>query len=216
MEHSLSIYDIIRIDHFRGFSEYYEIPAPEHTAVNGHWERGPGIDIFDYLRRELGELPIIAEDLGFLNEEVREMLRRSGFPGMKVLQFAFDSSEDNDYLPHNYTKNCVIYTGTHDNDTLLGWIRSASAESVERAKKYMGLHDCADNRDLCDAFIRTAYAGVGNTAIIPMQDLLGLGSEARMNLPSSVEGNWRYRLPHDYADSVDKQRLLEFTRLYAR
>ena len=216
VEHSLNIYDLIRIDHFRGFSEYYEIPSPEHTAVNGHWERGPGIDIFNYLRQELGELPIIAEDLGFLNGEVKEMLKESGFPGMKVLQFAFDSCENNDYLPHNYTKNCVIYTGTHDNDTLLGWIRNAGKDSVDRAKKYMGLSADADEGELCRAFIRTAMAGVGDTAIIPMQDILGLGSEARMNLPSSVEGNWRYRLPADYASRIDCERLREYTRLFAR
>ena len=216
IEHSLKIYDVIRIDHFRGFSAYYEIPAPEHTAVNGHWERGPGIELFEYLKRELGELPIIAEDLGFLDEEVRDMLRKSGFPGMKVLQFAFEGRGDNDYLPHNHTKNSVVYTGTHDNDTIMGWIKAASADSVGYAKSYLGLQADDSDAELCAAFIRAAFSGVDDTAIIPMQDILGLGSESRMNLPSSVEGNWRYRLPADYADRVDKQGLLEFTRLYAR
>lgn len=216
ISHSLCIYDVIRIDHFRGFSDYYEIPAPEHTAVNGHWEKGPGLELFNYLKKELGELPIIAEDLGFLNEDVRKMLEGSGFPGMKVLQFAFDSFDDNGYLPHNYTRNCVIYTGTHDNDTVLGWINNAGDEKISRVKKYFGLPHNASYDEIADAFIRAAYSGVGDTAVIPIQDLLKQGNESRMNLPSSVEGNWIYRMPKDYFEKIDRERIREYTMLYAR
>ena len=212
----MRIYDVVRIDHFRGFADYYEIPAFEETAVRGEWRRGPGIELFEYMKNEIGDLPIIAEDLGFLNDDVRQMLRESGFPGMKVLQFAFDSGEDNDYLPHNYNGNCVIYTGTHDNDTLVGWIKSASHESVRRAERYFGLPVGSDTDRIAEAFIRAAFSGVGDTAIIPMQDILGEGSEGRMNLPSSVEGNWRYRLPSDYRDRIDSAKLREITRLYGR
>lgn len=216
ISHSLRIYDVVRIDHFRGFADYYEIPASEETAVKGVWRRGPGIELFEYMKNEIGDLPIIAEDLGFLNEEVRQMLRESGFPGMKVLQFAFDSREDNDYLPHNYTRNCVIYTGTHDNDTLIGWIKSTSLENLDRAKRYFGLPTDAGIETVAEAFIRAAFSGVGDTAIIPIQDILGLGSEARMNLPSSVEGNWQYRLPNDYRSRIDSDKLRDYTLLYGR
>jgi len=216
ISHSLRIYDIVRIDHFRGFSDYYEIPSFEDTAVRGEWRRGPGIELFEYMKNEIGDLPIIAEDLGFLNDDVRQMLRESGFPGMKVLQFAFDSREDNDYLPHNYNGNCVIYTGTHDNDTLVGWIKSAPSENIERAEKYFGLERGAGVERIAESFIRAAFSGVGDTAIIPIQDILGVGSEGRMNVPSSAEGNWRYRLPRNYRVRIDSERLREFTRLYGR
>ena len=216
ISHSLRIYDVIRIDHFRGFSAYYEIPEGEETAVNGYWLRGPGIELFRYIKDEIGELPIIAEDLGFIDDEVKRMLIESGFPGMRVLQFAFDSMEDNDYLPHNYSRNCVIYTGTHDNDTLIGWIRSASDSSLWRVKKYLGLPENADYGSIAEAIIRSALSSVGDTAIIPIQDILGLGSEARMNTPSSTEGNWRFRLPADYRDRIDRNKLREYTSLYGR
>ena len=216
ISHSLRIYDVLRIDHFRGFSDYYEIPAEEETAVRGEWRRGPGIALFEHIKNEIGELPIIAEDLGFLDDDVRRMLRESGFPGMKVLQFAFDTEEDNDYLPHNYTRNCVIYTGTHDNDTLVGWIKSASPDTISRAKRYFGLPENFDIGRIAEAFVRAVLSGVGDTAIIPMQDILGLGSEARMNLPSSTEGNWRFRLSADYADKIDASKLRDYTVLYGR
>ena len=216
ISHSLRIYDVIRIDHFRGFSDYYEIPANEETAVNGEWRRGPGIELFEHIKNEISELPIIAEDLGFLDDDVIRMLRESGFPGMKVLQFAFDSPEDNGYLPHNYTRNCVIYTGTHDNDTIMGWIEHTSVENLDRAKRYFGLSDDSPKGRIAEAFIRAAFSGVGNTAIIPIQDILGLGSEARMNIPSSTEGNWQFRLHPRYAERIDRNKLSEFTLLYGR
>ena len=214
--HSMKLYDMIRIDHFRGFSNYYAIPASEATAVNGTWEQGPGYELFEYLKNSIGELPIIAEDLGFLNDDVRRLLKDCGFPGMKVMQFAFDSREDNDYLPHNYSENCVVYTGTHDNDTLIGWLNSAPYEYVEYAKKYMGLPDDATYETISDAFVRNALASVGNTVIIPMQDILKQGGYARMNMPSTPVGNWRYRLTENDMNSIEKDRLREWTFIYGR
>lgn len=216
ISHSLRIYDVVRIDHFRGFSGYYEIPATEETAINGAWRAGPGIALFDHIKNEIGELPIIAEDLGFLDENVKQMLKESGFPGMKVLQFAFDSRENNDYLPHNYTRNCVVYTGTHDNDTLIGWINGASARNVDHAKKYLGLPNNATRESIAESLIREAYSSVGNIVIIPIQDILREGNEARMNLPSSVEGNWKYRITKDYSRMIDRERMRELVALYGR
>lgn len=185
------LYDKVRIDHFRGFESFYAIPYGEKTAQIGEWRKGPGIEIFNILKRELGDLDIIAEDLGYLTEDVHRLLQETGYPGMKVLQFAFDSREESDYLPHNYQHNCVVYTGTHDNDTLAGWFQSAPPEDVAFAIRYFHL---TEDEGYCWGFIRQTMMTVADLAIIPIQDYLNLGSEARMNTPSTLGCNWKFRL----------------------
>lgn len=196
------IYDILRIDHFRGFDAYYSIPYGEKTAKNGEWKEGPGIDLFNVIKEKLGELPIIAEDLGFLTESVRNLLKNTGFPGMKVLEFAFDSRDtESGYLPHLYDRNCVVYTGTHDNDTILGWFENISKEDAAYAKQYMRL---SKEEGYNWGMMRTAWACVADTAIMQMQDILGLGLESRMNTPSTLsDKNWSWRcLPGSYDDKL--------------
>ncbi|HKF22631.1 MAG TPA: 4-alpha-glucanotransferase [Candidatus Angelobacter sp.] len=181
--------DILRLDHFRGFESYWEIPAAEPTAVHGRWREGPRDDLFRVLRERVGELPFIAEDLGMITPEVHALRERLQIPGMKVLQFAFGDPGAHIYLPQNYPPNCVVYTGTHDNDTTLGWWQSARPHEREAVEAYMG-----PALDVPWAFIRAAYASVARMAIVPLQDVLGLGSEARMNVPSEPSGNWGWRL----------------------
>lgn len=196
------IYDVLRIDHFRGFDEYYSIPYGEKTAKNGEWKKGPGIDLFNVIKEKLGELPIIAEDLGFLTDTVRKLLKDTGFPGMKVLEFGFDSRDTGSgYLPHLYPKNCVVYAGTHDNDTILGWLTSISEEDASYAKKYMRLSEAEGYHW---GMMRTVWASTADTAIMQMQDILGLGSSARMNTPSTLsDKNWSWRcLPGAYNDTL--------------
>ena len=207
------VYDVIRIDHFRGFAGYYSVPAGSKNAVNGRWHKGPGIALVNTLKKNLPQLSIIAEDLGFLTEDVRELVKGSGFPGMKVLQFAFDSREKNDYLPHNYIKNCVVYTGTHDNTTTEDWKLSAPAEDVAFARSYLGI---GPEDDFTGAMIRAAQASVADTCIIPLQDYMRLGAQARINTPGTVGGNWRWRvtqeaLTHELAHSIR-----ETAELYGR
>ena len=187
------LYDIIRIDHFRGFDEYYAIPYGDETAENGKWMPGPGMDLFRKMKETLGDLPIIAEDLGFLTDTVRQLLKDSGYPGMKVLEFAFVAGEDSDYLPHNYDKNCVVYTGTHDNDTLQGWYQTLSEEDKEMTKEYLNNPYTPDEEVHWD-FISLAMRSVADTCIIPVQDYLGLGNKARINMPSTLGGNWMWRM----------------------
>ncbi|MDD7770965.1 4-alpha-glucanotransferase, partial [Suipraeoptans intestinalis] len=193
VRHCFQLYDIMRIDHFRGFDEYYAIPYGEKTAENGAWEAGPGMELFAAIRERLGELPIIAEDLGFLTDSVRKLLADSGYPGMKVLQFAFDSREESDYLPHNYERNAVVYTGTHDNDTMQGWYRALEKEDKEMALSYLNNQATADEEIHWD-YICLAMRSVADTCIIPMQDYLGLGGSARINTPSTLGGNWCWRM----------------------
>ncbi len=212
IEYSLKLYDILRIDHFRAFADYCSIPAEDETAERGVWCDGPGIGFFDYLRENLGELPIVAEDLGALTEKVPLLLEASGFPGMKVLQFAFDGDADNTYLPHNYVKNCVAYIGTHDNDTARGWLEHASEGAVKYARRYMGLDGECDVWSM----IRTLYASVADTAIVTVQDLLCLGSEGRMNTPSTDKNNWSFRAPADYINRISAPRLKAITEIYGR
>jgi 4-alpha-glucanotransferase len=214
MRASLSLYDIVRIDHFRGFESYYAIPNGSKDAKPGVWRSGPGMDLVNILNREFGQGRVIAEDLGFLTDEVRELLENSGYPGMKILQFAFDSREESDYLPHNYQRHCVVYTGTHDNDTTKGWFSSASADDVKLAKEYLGIDD-AEKGSL--VFIRAALSSVGNLAIIPMQDYLNLGSEARINTPSTLGGdNWCWRMAGDEATPKLAQKIFKLMELYGR
>jgi 4-alpha-glucanotransferase len=192
LRESLSLYDVVRIDHFRGFESYYSIPAGDKTAARGKWVKGPGFAFIETIHKNLCGAAIIAEDLGFLTPEVKALLEASGFPGMKVLQFAFDSRESGDYMPYTYHRNCVVYTGTHDNTTSAGWFKTAPAEDIKAACEFLGLKK---PRQGCRAFIRAAFGSVANLAIIPMQDWLGLGVKARMNAPSTTgDNNWRWRV----------------------
>lgn len=193
IKHCFYLYDVIRVDHFRGFDEYYSIPVGEETAVKGVWKKGPGIDLFTAFKEELGELPIIAEDLGFLTDSVTKLVKDTGYPGMKVIEFAFDPHEVSNYLPHTYERNSVVYTGTHDNDTLAGWYQKTSKEDKQFIWDYMGNGDIPEHK-MYWSFIRLALSSVADTAIIPLQDYLGLGSEARINIPSTLGDNWKWRM----------------------
>ena len=210
---SATLYDIIRIDHFRGFDAYYAIPGQAETAREGVWRQGPGIEFFRTVRAALGELPIIAEDLGFLTPGVHRLREECGFPGMKVLQFAFDSREDSDYLPHNYPRHCVVYTGTHDNDTILGWFATAAPADTCFAREYLRL---TEQEGLHWGMICGALQSPGDTVILTMQDLLGLGSEARMNIPSTLGCNWKWRAAPGAITDALADRLHHLTGLYRR
>ena len=210
---NLSTCDIIRIDHFRGFEAYWAVPYGDDTAINGQWEPGPGIDLFNAIKSQLGELPIIAEDLGLMTQGVIDLREATGFPGMKILGFAFDSGEENDYLPHTYTRNCVVYTGTHDNDTLVGWFQKAKEEDREFARNY--LNSRADEEIHWDA-IRGAWSSVACMAISPVQDFLGLGSEARINTPGVASGNWQWRLKQGVLTDELAEKIAKLTKIYSR
>lgn len=192
IKNMLKICDIVRIDHFRAFSAYYSIPFGDEDATGGKWEKGPGEYFFDVLKALLGENPpIIAEDLGLIDDGVRSLLKYTGFPGMKVLQFAFNPDGSSDYLPHKYERNCVAYLGTHDNDTTRGWLESENGDNVEFAREYMCLFGSdGENREL----IKGLMSSIADTVIITMQDIMELGSEARMNTPSRGSGNWCWRM----------------------
>ena len=187
------LYDVVRIDHFRGFDEYYSIPYGDPTAENGKWMPGPGYDLFRTMKEKLGDRAVIAEDLGFLTDSVIKLIEDTGYPGLKILQFAFDSRDESGYLPSKYTPNCVVYTGTHDNDTIVGWFNTIEGPDKDFAKSYVGITDDADP-DLNWKFIKSAMASVADTAVIPIQDYLGLGTEARINVPSTLGTNWKWRL----------------------
>ena len=207
------LYDIIRIDHFRGFDSFYAIPAKDDTAKNGQWKQGPGMDLFCELEKKLGKLPIIVEDLGFLTPSVHKLLKDSGFPGMKVIQFAFDSREESDYLPHTYTNHCVVYTGTHDNDTVMGWMKTAPKASVKYAKEYLNL---TKEEGYNWGMMRAAWSSVADMAIVPMQDILGLGSEARINTPSTLGNNWKWRAIPEQIDAKVAKKLYHYMQMYGR
>ncbi len=213
LAYCFTIYDVVRIDHFRGFDEYWAIPYGDPTAEFGRWEKGPGYALFEAMKKALGNREVIAEDLGFLTPSVLKLVKKTGYPGMKVLQFAFDSREESDYLPHNYTHNCVVYTGTHDNDTVMGWIPAMSRKDLAFAKKYIGVKRTSD---ICSNLIRMAYASVADTAIIPIQDYLELGSEARINTPSTLGGNWEWRMSAQDCTSQLAARMLELATVYGR
>ncbi len=212
------MYDVVRIDHFRGFDEYYSIPYGEETAVNGHWEKGPGIDLFRCMEQRLGKHQVIAEDLGYVTDSVRKMVQESGFPGMKVLEFAFDSRDSgsaSDYLPHNYVENSAAYTGTHDNETIAGWFRSITDEERQMARDYLcDQHTPAE--ELYKSFIALVMRSRSDLCIIPMQDYLGLDNQSRMNQPSTLGKNWKWRLVKgDLSDEL-KEEILAITRRYGR
>lgn len=213
MGYCYELYDVVRIDHFRGFDEYYSIPYGDATAEFGKWEQGPGYDLFKVLKEKLGDKAVIAEDLGFLTPSVIELVKKTGYPGMKILQFAFDPREESDYLPHNYNANTVVYTGTHDNETVLGWLGSLSTKDKNFAKKYLNINS---TKGIVWEFIRAALASVSDTAIIPMQDYLELGNEARINTPSTLGDNWKWRMVKGQANDELAEKILDMSKLYGR
>jgi len=210
---ALSVCDLLRIDHFRAFSAYWSVPATDETALNGRWVPGPGRKLFDAARRALGGQPLalLAEDLGDISKDVRELLAALRIPGMKVLQFAFYGA-DGEYLPHRYKRDCVVYTGTHDNDTARGWYEGLTPEERQRVGDYLG----SDGREIEWGLIRAAWTSVADRAIVPIQDVLGLGREARMNDPSRPEGNWHWRLAPDALRPDLAERLRRLTELSGR
>lgn len=213
IESSFQIYDVLRIDHFRGFEAYWEVPYGSDDAVNGKWTKGPGIKLFKKIKEELGELDIIAEDLGFITDEVIELIEYTGFPRMKMLQFAFDVNGDSDYLPHNYDKNSIVYTGSHDSSNVMGWVEEMNKEELDYAIKYLHLKD---DEAMNWGFIRGAWSSVADLAVAPIQDLLGLDDEARMNIPSTVGGNWCYRIGKDDLTKELAEKIGKMTNIYRR
>ena len=208
------ICDTLRIDHFRGFDSYYAIPYGDKTARNGTWKPGPGIDFFKTVNKALGKKDIIAEDLGFLTPSVHKLLKDSGYPGMKVLEFAFDSRDTgSDYLPHCYSPHCVVYAGTHDNDTIQGWMALAPKKDVSYAKAYLRL---SKREGYHWGMMRSAWASPADLAVMQFQDLLGLGSEARMNIPSTLGDNWKWRTLPGAFDEKLARRLFQEMRVYQR
>ncbi|RDU21765.1 4-alpha-glucanotransferase [Anaerosacchariphilus polymeriproducens] len=215
IQYHLALYDKIRIDHFRGFDAYYSIPYGDETAEFGQWEIGPGYDFFAAIEDRLGKMNVIAEDLGFLTESVKELVEKTGYPGMKVLEFAFGSDERNDYLPHNYIQNCIVYTGTHDNDTIKGWFESISEYEKKFSIEYLNNGEHEIEKIHWD-YIRLALSSVAETAVIPMQDYLGLGDEARINIPSTLGDNWTWRLLEDEITDDLLEEIRKLTKLYNR
>jgi 4-alpha-glucanotransferase len=216
IKHTLNLVDILRIDHFRGFEAYWRIPAIETTAINGKWVKGPGIELFITLKKACGSVPIIAENLGIITPAVNELLQQTGFPGMRVLQFAFGFDEkddiENDYLPHNYIPNTVVYTGTHDNDTTLGWFETLPKEIQIEVLDYLG----SNGKDVVGDLIRLAWSSVARISIIPLQDLLRLGNEGRMNYPGTESGNWEWRFTWEQLTQKQKDELAKLSKIYQR
>lgn len=214
VEESFKIYDVVRIDHFRGLESYWKVPYGDDTAENGKWVKGPGIQLFKAIKEALGDVNIIAEDLGFLTDEVREFLKETGFPGMKVLQFAFDAREESNYLPHTYSSNCVVYTGTHDNDTFRGWLeKTGPKEDTEYSKEYLAL---TEEEGYNWGFIRGAWSSVSFLSIALMQDFLNLGNETRINLPSTLGKNWKWRLKEGSYNCELADKIYKYTKMYGR
>ena len=214
LQFSASIYDIVRIDHFRGFESYYAVPYGDETAENGEWRKGPGAELFKAAEKALGKLNIIAEDLGFITEDVYKMLADVGYPGMKILQFAFGEDSANEHLPHNFTSsNCIAYTGTHDNETLKGWVSSQSSDTLKYCMAYLGVKK---KKDIPKNIIKQTWASVAQTAIAQMQDFLNSDASARMNTPSTLGNNWQFRTSED--DFTDKlaKRILKLNKVYNR
>jgi len=221
---TLRVVDMVRLDHFRGFEGYWEVPAGESTAINGRWVKGPGAALFEALEAALGKLPIVAENLGVITPEVEALRHRFGFPGMSVLQFAFGTDpQAPTFRPHNYPREVVAYTGTHDNDTTVGWWQTQGAgdstrspADVERERDFTKAYLNSDGREIHWAFIRAVMASVADTVIVPLQDVLGLGNEARMNLPGSTKGNWHWRCRPNALTPQIRDRLKQLTLLYDR
>ena len=222
MKNCMKLYDVIRIDHFRGFDEYYSIVAGAKNARKGKWKKGPGLALFKAVKKEIGETPIIAEDLGFMTDSVRKLVKDTGFPNMKVLEFAFDgrdesssSDKTNDFLPFNYCKNCVVYTGTHDNETLRGWLDSIKKAELAEVQDYVDYH-VKNKAVLTRKLVRAALASSADMCIIPMQDWLGLSNEARINTPSTIGENWKWRMDKDALTKDLSAEMKKLTRLYGR
>lgn len=207
-----NLFDAIRVDHFRGFDEYWAVPAEEKTAVKGEWTQGPGEKLFLTIREKLGDLPIIAEDLGVMTPGVEKLRDDFQFPGMKILQFAFGSDAGNSYLPHNFSKNCVVYTGTHDNDTTIGWYKSAPEVEKHRAREYTQ----SDGSEIQWELIRYGILSVADQAIFPLQDFMNLGTEHRMNTPGTVQNNWEWRFTPEMLRDVDRERIRYLVNLSNR
>lgn len=211
---SFKLFDKVRIDHFRGFESYYAIPYGNEDATVGTWEKGPGIDLFNAVKYSLGDVDIIAEDLGYLTPEVHKLLADTGYPGMRVLQFAFNPYEDNMYLPHNLKPNCVAYTGTHDNDTFVGWYSATKGDERAFINSYLGINN--NKKAAADAGIRVLMASCADLVVIPIQDYLRCSSESRMNIPSTIGGNWMYRIKKDELSDELCERILKITETFRR
>jgi 4-alpha-glucanotransferase len=216
IQRNLNLFDIIRIDHFRGLVAYWEVPAKEKTAINGKWIQVPAEDFFEKLFRKFVSMPIIAEDLGTITPDVREIMNRYKFPGMRVLLFAFgEDFPESSFLPHNHVKNCVVFTGTHDNSTVQGWYgKEATPQNKENLYRYLGRYLLKE--ELHWEMIRLAMMSVANTVIIPLQDVLGLKEEARMNQPARSQGNWQWRFSAGCLTPAIRRKLLELTKTYSR
>ena len=215
---SFRLYDTVRIDHFRGMDEYFSIPYGAETAKDGHWEPGPGMSLFNTVKERLGQKQLIAEDLGLMTDSVRKLVKDSGFPNMKVIQFGFDVNDlgkTNDYLPHNYDRNCVVYTGTHDNETIAGWFKGLKKKEKQLIRDYMDDNHTPDE-EFYRSINRMAMATTANICILPIQDVLGLDNSARMNQPSTVKTNWRWRMSSDMLTREAQKELLELTKRYGR
>ena len=220
LERQLTLFDWVRIDHFRGFEAYWVIDSNEQTAINGHWEKGPGSKLFEAFRQHFGELPIVAEDLGIITDEVTALRQKYKLPGMKILQFAFGGDASNPYLPHQHERNCIVYTGTHDNNTTAGWFASLDEGAKRHCFDYLGYPDSVrhgiSSEDMCWILIRTALSSVSQTAIVPLQDLLGLGASDRMNTPGTTEGNWSWRYQPEELSEQLAQKIRKQCQLYGR
>jgi len=213
IEHNLRMFDMIRIDHFRGFASYWSIPANEVNAVNGQWIEAPGEELFDELKFSFGDLPIIAEDLGILTDDVEHLLEKCDFPGMKVLQFAFCGDNNNSHLPHNYNKNCVVFTATHDNNTSLGWYLNDLDEAAQEiVNEYLN----CKSESFVESFIRASWSSVANMAIVPAQDFLKLEQEARMNVPGTIQDNWKWKITSKQIKDFPIDFIQKLNRLYNR
>lgn len=222
MRASLSMFDLVRLDHFRGFVSYWEVPGNATTAINGRWATGPGAALFDALTNALGAMPIVAENLGLITPEVEALRAQFGYPGMAILQFAF-SGPDSEFIPHRYVKELAVYTGTHDNDTTVGWWNSSGVgdstrdpDDVEKEKAFARTYLNTDGNEIHWAMMRAAFASVANTALVPLQDVLGLGSETRMNLPGRQSGNWSFRFTWDQLPTTLTARLRDLAQTYER
>lgn len=224
----LKMVDFVRIDHFRGFEAYWSVPASEKTAVNGKWIPGPNHDLFIAIKKELGDIPVIAEDLGLITDAVKKLRDDFELPGMKILQFAFDTNEagkggfTNTFLPHTYDKNCVVYTGSHDNATMQGWLDAATKDEIQLIGEYLGfekndIENFAKNGKLCESLVRLAFSSTANFAVIPLQDIFALNNEARMNLPSTIGGiNWQWRMEKTHYNKEKAEWLKKISMLYGR
>jgi len=211
-QRTLEMVDVVRIDHFRGFESYWAVPAGNDTAIHGTWVKGPGLAFFTALKEKLGALPVIAEDLGMITDEVRALIDTTGLPGMKVLQFAFDWNPDNPYLPHNIPENSVVYTGTHDNNTSVGWYQELS----ENDRGYVRMYLACSDEGFLDYFLRAAYISPARICIIPLQDIMGLDGTHRFNTPGTGEGNWRWRFRWDMMQGWMLERMRRYTEMYGR